>query len=505
MRQQRLLTLPLLAALLWLAACLPTVTNAPKSVEAGEDDDDGNNGDDCWGPGCPDDGGGQNSGAGNNAAENNGGADPNNSAPNNADNNGADNNAQNNTDNNGANNLDNNGTNNADNNAQNNTDPGPQPDACGDERTSLNVYYGTPEPTVLPMTPGQTYAVGSFNGCSGLLIAPTWALSAEHCGLRRGGQMCFGEAPANPRICVRISNVFTPPPDGGAGDMALLELEQDVTARFPAVTPVPILTEAMDNSWVGRTVEAAGYGSQEDGGFNEREFVAEPIVDLYQDLVTVDGQGRHGVCFGDSGGPLMTVASDGTIRTIGVLSHGDQSCVGQDNFTRVDIYKDWIESHTGPTVIEGARCGEVTTQGRCLDGRALWCGDEDALQSEACAAQGQTCGWDASAQGFRCIQGADPCQGYDLQGACDGSTARWCEGGVPKARDCGACGQTCGLDPALGQVYCIDDPCQGIDYLGICDGDTAVYCKDNRLQSRDCAAEGQECTWVNDRVGNWCD
>jgi hypothetical protein len=48
----------------------------------------------------------------------------------------------------------------------------------------------------------------------------------------------------------------------------------------------------------------------------------------------------------------------------------------------------------------------------------------------------------------------DPCAGLDYVGACDGMTARWCEGGQPMQRDCQSLGQTCAwIDAQIG-FYC---------------------------------------------------
>ncbi len=370
-------------------------------------------------------------------------------------------------------------------------DDGPM---CGDERTSFKVYYGTLEPSYLPMTPGQILAIGNFYGCSGTLIAPNWVLSAAHCGLNRSSEICFGSDPSNADTCFQARNIYEP-----SGDMALMELSEDVTARIPGISPIPLLTEAMDGTWIGRTAEASGYGRMEDGRSNTRKFTAEPIYNLSGDTLTINGEGRHGVCFGDSGGPVMVIASDGTVRIAGVLSNGDNSCVGLDNYTRVDTYRDWIEEYTGPTVVEGAGCGEVTEEGRCIDGRALWC-EGDLLQAETCG----TCGWDGAASGYRCINGPDPCQGVDGFGACEGQVARWCQGGQVKARDCGACSQSCGLVAEIGAIYCQDDPCGGLDYHGQCNGQVVEYCKNGERLSRDCGAEGLSCGWINDQLGYWC-
>ena len=126
-------------------------------------------------------------------------------------------------------------------------------------------------------------------------------------------------------------------------------------------------------------------------------------------MLTIDGQGMRGVCFGDSGGPVMVIAADGTVRVAGDLSNGDGSCVGQDNYTRADVHRAWIEGFTGPTVVDPGGGG----------------GDA-----------------------------GDPCVGLDERGRCDGPVARWCQGGAPRQRDCAACGQACDwVDDVMG-FYC---------------------------------------------------
>ncbi|MGE0785190.1 MAG: trypsin-like serine protease [Sandaracinaceae bacterium] len=321
-------------------------------------------------------------------------------------------------------------------------------DECGDLRgASSAVYYGTPSPSHLPLRAGQVLAVASFNGCSGLLVAPRWVLSARHCMLRAGSTACFDRQARDPRICIDAVAAHHEP---SGGDLTLLELEVDVSTRLAEIEPVPITYEDVDASWVGRTVEAGGYGQQEDGGFNEREFVTNEISDLEGDGIVVDGHGDRGVCRGDSGGPLMAVASDGSARSVGAVHGGDGTCTYVASFTRVDLYRDWIESRIGPTPGPGPEpCGDVTAEGRCEAGSALYC-EGGGLARDTCSG---ACGWDPAASGYRCLDGSDPCEGITARGRCDGAIARWCDRGVIRMRDCGACRQACREDTPVG-AYC---------------------------------------------------
>ena len=371
-------------------------------------------------------------------------------------------------------------------------------DSCGDLRIAPTVYYGTLEPTYLPMTSEQILAVGSFDGCSGILIAPRWVLTASHCRLRRRDRFCVGAAPDAPSTCLRIERVINH--DGN--DIALVELREEASNSMEGIVPVPIFTGSMDQTWIGERVEAAGYGQMENGESGVRKFTAEQITELTPGLVTIFGDGQRGVCFGDSGGPLMALELDGTVRVVGVLSYGDESCVGYDTFTRVDAHREWIESYTGPTLIPNESCGEITTTGRCLGNQAVWC-EGELLQTEVCPSEAE-CGWDSNANGFRCIETVDPCDGVDGYGECVDGVAHWCESGVLRARDCTACQQLCQvIDSAVG-VYCVDDPCKGLDLKGQCNGMVVEWCDEGVFKSKNCEDDGKVCGWYNDDYGYAC-
>ena len=375
--------------------------------------------------------------------------------------------------------------------------PDPGSDTCGDLRRAPRVFFGTLAPTHVPLTPGQVLAIGTFGGCSGALIADGWVLTARHCGLRAGTRFCIGEDPEVSNICFTASRVI----DHDEVDMTLVQLDVPASSRAPTVQPIPIMTERMDETWIGTLAEASGFGQEEDMTSGERKFTAEPIVELTETRLSIDGEGMRGVCFGDSGGPVMVIAADGTVRVAGDLSGGDPSCVGVDNYVRTDVQVEWIESFTGPTAAMGARCGAVDQVGRCVGGSALYCEGESVV-SDDCG--GGVCGWSDDAFGFRCLEGADPCEGVDGVGVCVAGVARWCDFGTLRERDCRACSQICGTDPEYAGVYCLPDPCEGLDSLGRCDGDVAVWCDEGVLMQRDCARRGGRCGYVNDDVGYFC-
>jgi len=375
------------------------------------------------------------------------------------------------------------------------------------------VYFGTTAPTLVDLFPEQILAIGKVeldDGaavalCSGTLIAPRWVLSAKHCtpGVTASGVTFFiGYVPGAPDQSFSVSRIVTHP----SADVALFELTEDATTRVAEIVPIRLFAGSLDSSWIGRRVEAAGYGETENETTGTRYFTAEPIDNLSGDEVWVDGEGQRGLCGGDSGGPLLTQVADGSVRVIGELQGGDSSCIGVDHYTRVDLYRDWIEGHVGITPdSDQPLCAVLGGQGRCSGSHAIYCANT-VVQRDACGGSA-ACGWDSDAAGFRCVDPSlDPCGGLDARGTCEGDVASACVDGVVQSADCGACGLVCATEEPAG-ANCIEepvDPCESLDYLGRCEGNVAEWCDAGEFKRRDCAINGQACGWRGDQLGFYC-
>lgn len=389
-------------------------------------------------------------------------------------------------------------------------------DECGDLRGVSAVYFGTERPTHVPLTEGQILAVGKIGGCSGTLIAPRWVLTATHCGLSRGDSFCMGTDPRRPVDCVRAARVIAHP----TSDSTLVELERAATDAMPGVEPVPLFTGTLDRSWIGRRVELAGYGQNERGGYGVRAFTAQPLVALRGDMVSTDGEGRHGVCYGDSGGPMFVIASDGSVRVAGSLTGGDGSCVGVDEYTRVDVYYDWMVGYTGePPAPPGG-------------------GTEPTPPPPAPSDPPPSDPPPSDPPSDPPPPGAPPsCAELGTWGRCERDVAVWCEDGVLHERDCGVCGEICREAPELGGAYCDlpgvppgdpppgdpgdpspgdpgdpppgdpGDPPPGGDLceLGACTGSILSWCGcDGTVYEFDCAWIGARCELIDPSIGHDC-
>lgn len=315
------------------------------------------------------------------------------------------------------------------------------------------------EETYLGLAPAQQRAVVALVDdtgesealCSGVLVAPSWVLSAAHCSVIPSLSVSVLSADST-RTLVPVGHREVHP----TLDLALFELDfaslSPTSALELGVTPVP--ASAADLGLVpGDAVELAGFGTTESGKPAGLRFLVESIVEVDTASIVVDGFGVTGACTGDSGGPLLARSSDGSLQVGGILTTGSSTCTSRDRYVRLDTAAGWVEEIAGSSDVPRQACGSIDDTGRCLRGAALWC-EGGLLQTSDCSGLGEGCGWDSGQAGFRCVEArATTCAELDGLGVCRPGATVACVAGAPLTVPCGNCA-SCRIDGRTGAPYC---------------------------------------------------
>ena len=202
----------------------------------------------------------------------------------------------------------------------------------------------------------------AFPMCSATLVASEFVLTAAHCVVPADKRTTnanyvayFGTTPkrAAPKDRYAVKRAFAHPKYSphvfGAYDVAVLELERPVSG----VPPVPIAS-AIPNL-VGRTVTHVGWGTsvssdaEHKSGAGTKRWVALPV--LAQHTQTLEtGNGRSGICNGDSGGPAL-LDVHGTEVVVGVHSYiDDNDTCAQSGFSfRPDTADAFLSKYLPPS------------------------------------------------------------------------------------------------------------------------------------------------------------
>ncbi|MFC1609430.1 trypsin-like serine protease [Myxococcota bacterium] len=324
-----------------------------------------------------------------------------------------------------------------------------------DEKTIVN---GTREPQNTFLTPGEVTALGFLSDsdgdpfCSGTLVRPRVVVTAQHCVRGRNSANTFygfGVHPSSRDLLAPVAEIHTHP----SIDFAMLILGIDPTETMTPLSPIDINRDPLGIHWQNRWVDAAGYGETYSSATG-RFFASVQVVAWDDEIVNVYGHEQQGICWGDSGGPVIWQSDAGTPPVVvGTEQWGDDSCVGNDYLTRLDVvapFFDDVLSEPLPAPLE--ECTVTTPLGECRDGDAVWC-TNGYIHTEDCDTDGLSCGWLGERSGYAC------------------------------------------LPPSCGTI----------DYYGECDGTTLYYCHRRRgLQFRECAGEGLGCLWIDDETGHDC-
>ncbi|MEO7091885.1 MAG: CHAP domain-containing protein [Polyangiales bacterium] len=107
-----------------------------------------------------------------------------------------------------------------------------------------------------------------------------------------------------------------------------------------------------------------------------------------------------------------------------------------------------------PPPAEGASCDSLGYTGTCVGSLSVWSQD-GACMVRDCRAEGRSCGWLSSADGYGCLGGSaganrQSCGDLGFTGQCLSGVLAWSEGGQCKTYDCGAKGMRCGPDGVNG-------------------------------------------------------
>jgi hypothetical protein len=230
-------------------------------------------------------------------------------------------------------------------------------------------------------------------------------------------------------------------------DLLALELEHPVPSEV--ASPLRIVRQAGASPLLG---VIAGFGATRELTWRSRQFAVVEIRGLDSQFYTTSAAPSSGACIGDSGGPLLWRDEDGAPLVLGVLSNGSGSCRGDDRYTRLDRVGDWLSTFIAGDTERRPGCAELEQRGLCASPElAVWCEGEE-LASQVCS-DGAACGWDAKADGFRCVEpAADPCLGHSSFGDCANGIALRCDSGDLHEERC--CDGRCVRDPISGRVGC---------------------------------------------------
>lgn len=181
--------------------------------------------------------------------------------------------------------------------------------------------------------------------CTGVLISPTVVATAAHCVVPSApDQVYFGANPqAKKGTFIDVSDTHAHPDfdeDTLENDIALVGL----AAKGPA-TPLNVVTKALDESSVGRSIRLVGFGAASPGATADlRKRTGVTTIASFTNDDFRFHPSPSGTCVGDSGGPALVTVGDHE-AVIGLTSSGDADCKTYGRDIRIDRYLPFLQGY----------------------------------------------------------------------------------------------------------------------------------------------------------------